>query len=115
MFIVGSSIVIESKGSGFSASHITSPISKPSIPVTAQISPATTLSTFLRSVPSKTNNSFTRCFSCEPSRFPNIICWFSFKSPRCKRPIAIRPTYVEKSKEVINICVFPSSIGRGGK
>ena len=39
----------------------------------------------------------------------------SFKVPLCKRPTAIRPTNVEKSKEVINICVFPSSIFLGGK
>ena len=40
ILIVGSSILIVGNGSGFSASHIESPISKPSIPVIAQISPA---------------------------------------------------------------------------
>ena len=53
ILIVGSSISIVCNGSGFSASQTTSPISKPSMPVNAQMSPACTSDTFLRSIPSK--------------------------------------------------------------
>jgi len=40
MLIVGSSTLMIGNASGFSKSQIVSPISKPSIPVIAQISPA---------------------------------------------------------------------------
>ena len=58
ILIVGSSIAIDCNASGFSKSATVSPISKPSKPTIAQISPACTLSTFLRPKPSNVCNSF---------------------------------------------------------
>ncbi len=52
ILIVGSSIAIVFNPSGFSISATVSPISKPSKPTIAQISPASTSSTFLRPKPS---------------------------------------------------------------
>ena len=47
ILMVGSSTLIRSKASGVSKSAIVSPISKSSIPTTAQISPLFTFSTFV--------------------------------------------------------------------
>ena len=115
ILIVGSSILMVGSGSGFSASQMESPISKPSIPVTAQRSPGWTSVTLARSIPSKTNTSLMRCFSWRPSDLERMIGWFSLMTPLVRRPIAIRPTYEEKSREVMSICVLPSSIDFGGK
>ena len=54
IFIVGSSTSIRGNASGLSASVKVSPISNPSIPVTAHISPDCTSSTLLLPSPSKT-------------------------------------------------------------
>ena len=54
ILIVGSSIAIVSKASGASISAMVSPISKPSRPTSAQISPAFIFSTFFLPNPSKT-------------------------------------------------------------
>ncbi|MNI63973.1 hypothetical protein D3C73_1193880 [compost metagenome] len=53
MFIVGSSILITGNCSGASKSAIVSPISKPSIPTTAQISPELTSEVLTLPKPSK--------------------------------------------------------------
>ena len=95
ILIVGSSIFITGKGSGFSMSATQSPISKFSKPVIAQISPARTSATFTRPNPVNVYNSFTRCFSIFPSRLTKLTDMFSFKCPRVKRPIAIRPVKLE--------------------
>ncbi len=108
ILIVGSSIAMVFKPSGFSRSAMVSPISKPSKPTTAQISPATTSSIFLRPKPSNVCSSFILAFLMLPSRFTKETCIPSFKTPRCKRPIAILPVKEEKSNEVINICGVPS-------
>ncbi|MNY03466.1 hypothetical protein D3C86_1360860 [compost metagenome] len=114
MFIVGSSIAIVCNASGFSKSATVSPISKPSIPTIAQMSPAITSSTFLRPRPSKVCNSLILDFMILPSLFTNEIGIPSFKTPLSKRPIAIRPVKEEKSKEVISICGVPSeTLGAG--
>ncbi|MCY1234611.1 hypothetical protein D3C87_881030 [compost metagenome] len=114
MLIVGSSIAIVCNASGFSKSATVSPISKPSIPTIAQMSPAITSSTFLRPRPSKVCNSLILDFMILPSLFTNEIGIPSFKTPLSKRPIAIRPVKEEKSKEVISICGVPSeTLGAG--
>src|SRR5690606_35800744 len=91
-----------------------SPISKPSIPTTAQISPALTSCTFLRPKPSKVYNSLILDFTTPPSRLINEIFIPSRSVPLCKRPIAIRPVKEEKSKEVINICGVPAFSSAAG-
>ena len=58
MLIVGSSIAIIGKGSGFSLDAIVSPISMLSTPTIAQISPHGTSSTSTFFNPSYTNNCF---------------------------------------------------------
>ena len=114
ILIVGSSIAIVCKASGFSKSAMVSPISKPSIPMIAHISPAITSCTFLRPRPSKVCNSLILDFITFPSLFTKDIGIPSFKTPLSKRPIAIRPVNEEKSKEVINICGVPSdTLGAG--
>ena len=107
--MVGSSIAIVGNASGSFTSAIVSPISKPSIPITAQISPDWTEDTFVRPKPSNTSTSLIFDFTIEPSRLHNITSWPSFSSPRWTRPTAIRPTYFEKSSEVISIWGVPSS------
>ena len=103
ILIVGSSIAMVCKASGFSESATVSPISNPSIPTMAQISPAITSCTFLRPRPSKVCNSLILDFMIVPSLFTKEIGIFSLRTPLSKRPIAIRPVKAEKSKEVINI------------
>ena len=78
--------------SGFSKSAIVSPISKPSIPTTAQISPLCTSSTLTFPKPSKVYNSLILDFTTLPSFFINETGMFSLMVPRATRPIAIRPT-----------------------
>ena len=77
--------------SGFSASAIVSPISNCSKPITAQISPASTCSTFLRMRPSKIFNSLILCLIIFPSLFTKETTIPALKTPRCNLPIAIRP------------------------
>ena len=96
--------------SGFSRSATVSPISKPSRPTIAQISPASTSSIFLLPKPSKVWSSLILVFLMLPSRLTKDTDIPSFKIPLCNLPIAIRPVKDEKSKEVINIWVVPSSI-----
>ena len=103
ILIVGSSIAIDASASGFSKSAIVSPISKPSTPTIAQISPAITSSTFLRPRPSKVCNSLILDLNILPSLFTKDIGIPSFKTPLSNLPIAIRPVNDEKSNEVINI------------
>ena len=103
ILMVGSSIAMVCNASGFSKSAMVSPISNPSTPTMAQISPAITSRTFLRPSPSKVCNSLILDFIIVPSLFTKAIGIFSFKTPLSRRPIAIRPVKAEKSKEVINI------------
>ena len=95
MFIVGSSIGITSNASGFSKSAIVSPIWNPSIPTTAQISPAETSVTFFLPIPSNVYSSFTLLFVIVPSRRHNCTFCPSLIIPRAIRPMAIRPRKVE--------------------
>ena len=91
--IVGSSIAMGGSGSGFSKSQIVSPISKPSIPTMAQISPHCTLSTFALPRPSKTINSLILVLTfVSPSRFASVTFCPARNSPRVSLPTAIRPT-----------------------
>ncbi len=94
--IVGSSIFIEGSASGFSKSAIVSPISKPSIPITAQISPDLTGTfTFSFPSPSKRYTSLTFDVRIVPSRFTKETFCPAIKLPLLIRPTAIRPTYEE--------------------
>ena len=90
--IVGSSIAIRGKGSGFCKSVIVSPISNPSIPTKAQISPELAFSTFVRPKPSNKCNSLIRLLVKDPSFLHNATSIPSRSSPRWIRPMAIRPT-----------------------
>ena len=112
--MVGSSIAMRGSASGVLMSAIVSPISNPSIPTRAQISPEAALSTFVRPIPSKIWSSLIRCFTVEPSRLQRTISCPSCNSPRCMRPMAIRPTYEEKSSEVMSICEGPSIYSGAG-
>ena len=112
--MVGSSIAMVGKASGSRKSAMVSPISKPSMPIRAQISPDLTELTLLRPRPSNTFTSLMRDFTIEPSRLQSITSCPSLNSPRCTRPMAIRPTYLEKSSEVISICGVPSNVTGSG-
>ena len=90
--MVGSSIAMRGRGSGLRTSAIVSPISKLSSPTMAQISPEPTEDTLLRPIPSKTSSSLMRCFTNDPSFLHKATSIPSRSSPRCTRPIAIRPT-----------------------
>ena len=95
ILMVGSSIAMVARLSGFSISQTESPISKPSKPTKAQISPAFTSATFFLPKPSKVCSSLILVFTILPSRFTKEICIFSFKIPRCNLPIAILPVKEE--------------------
>ncbi len=95
ILMVGSSMAIVLSASGFSKSATVSPISKPSIPTRAQISPAFTSSTFNLPSPSNVCTSLIRDFLIVPSLFTNEIGMFSLIVPRNKRPMAIRPVKLE--------------------
>ena len=95
ILMVGSSMAMGGNGSGFSKSQIVSPISKPSTPTTAQMSPDETAFVFLRPKPSKVCSSLILDFIRLPSRFASVIFIPSFSVPRCTRPTAIRPVYAE--------------------
>ncbi|CAI8166320.1 MAG: Uncharacterised protein [Bacteroidota bacterium] len=95
ILMVGSSIVIVGKASGASKSAIVSPISKSSKPTTAHKSPACTSSTFFLPNPSNTKSSLIFDFTTEASRFTKETVSEAFSTPRCKRPIAIRPVKEE--------------------
>ncbi len=72
MLIVGSSISIGISLSGFSKSAMVSPISNPSIPVNATISPAATSSVvFCFPNPSNVKTSLILIFTIFPSLFTN--------------------------------------------
>ena len=89
--IVGSSMAIGGRGSGFSKSQIVSPISNLSRPIMAQMSPLCTSDTFFRLIPSKTCNSLIFVFSIFPSRCEIDMFCPSASTPRCTLPTAIRP------------------------
>ena len=113
--IVGSSILIGGSGSGFSKSHIVSPISKPSIPTKAHISPHSTFSTLLLPSPSKTISSLILLLIfVTPSRFASVTFCPARSSPRVSLPTAIRPTYGEYSNDVMSICGVPSATSGAG-
>ena len=82
ILIVGSLMAIGSKGSGVSTSQIESPISKPSIPTSAQISPEATDFTFSLPRPVKTCSSLIFCFLMLPSGLTSVIIIPSRSSPR---------------------------------
>ena len=99
MDIVGSSMAIGSNASGSLKSQIVSPISNPSIPIIAHISPLRTTSVLMCPIPEKVCNSLILVlisifspFAVSPLALANITCCPSLNSPRCTRPIAIRPT-----------------------
>ena len=107
MLIVGSSTEIGGSGSGFSKSATVSPISNPSSPTTAQISPHTTVSTLVFSRPSNTIRSFILCFSIISYLLQRLMFIPALSSPLVTLPMAIRPTYGEYSREDISICGVP--------
>ena len=80
--IVGSSMAIRGSGSGLLASATVSPISKPSIPTSAQMSPLFTDSTFFLPIPSNVCSSLMRCLTIEPSFLQRAISCPSRSSPR---------------------------------
>ena len=90
--MVGSSMAMRGSGSGLFMSATVSPISNPSMPTSAHMSPLFTLSTFLRPMPSNVCSSLMRCFTTEPSFLQSAISIPSRISPLCTRPMAIRPT-----------------------
>ncbi|MPN20259.1 hypothetical protein SDC9_167637 [bioreactor metagenome] len=92
MLMVGSSMAIGFSGSGLRMSQIESPISKPSIPTSAQISPDFTSLVLVLPSPVKVCNSLILDLTTDPSRFTRLTSMFSRKVPRCTRPTAIRPT-----------------------
>ena len=114
MLMVGLSISIVGKASGISGSAIVSPISNPSIPFTATISPA--MASFVLDFPSPSNviNSLMRAFFTLPSLRHNAMGIFSVTFPRVTRPIAIRPVNELKSSDVICICNGPSDTAGAG-
>ncbi len=114
MLMVGLSISIVGIASGVSGSAIVSPISKPSIPFTATISPATASFVFDLPRPSKVINSLIRAFFTVPSLRHSAIGMLSVILPRVTRPIAIRPVNELKSNEVICICKGPSDTAGAG-
>ena len=91
ILIVGSSLAIGGNASGFSKSQIVSPISKPSIPTNAQMSPEETSDTFARPIPSNVCSSLIFDFTKLPSRLAKDTFIPSLSVPRCTRPTAIRP------------------------
>ena len=95
MFMVGSSILITANASGFSKSEMVSPISNPSIPTTAQISPLCTSSTFTLPNPTNVYSSLILDLTILPSFFIKETGMFSLIVPRATRPIAILPTKEE--------------------
>ena len=74
ILIVGSSMVIEGRASGSSISDMVSPISNPSKPDIAQISPAFTVSTFILARPSYKKSSLTLPLATVPSLFTSETC-----------------------------------------
>ena len=72
ILIVGWSTSILGKASGSSKSAMVSPISKPSNPVIAHMSPLLTFEVLAFPIPSKTCNSLILTFLVEPSRLHNI-------------------------------------------
>ena len=93
MLMVGSSMAIGAKASGFSKSAMVSPISNPSIPTRAQISPHWTSSTFCFPIPSKVMRSLILVFTkVTPSLLHSVTGIPDFNVPRVNFPIAIRPT-----------------------
>ena len=91
MLMVGSSMAMGGSGSGLSKSQMVSPISNPSRPTTAQMSPEETDWTFLRPSPSKVCSSLIFDFTSVPSRRARVMFMPSVSVPRCTRPTAIRP------------------------
>ncbi len=81
MLIVGSSIAIVGKASGFSKSAIVSPISKFSRPTAAHISPALIISTFFLPKPSKVFISLILDFKISPFLLTRLTCWFEDSFP----------------------------------
>ena len=71
IFIVGSSTLVTGNASGSSKSAMVSPMLNPSMPTTAQMSPACTSATFFFPNPSKMYSSLTRLFTILPSNFIN--------------------------------------------
>ena len=112
--IVGSSMAMRGRASGVSASATVSPISNPSSPTMAQMSPLPTSCTRLRPIPSKVCSSLIRWRLMEPSRRHKAISIPSRTVPRCTRPMAMRPTYFEKSSDVTSICAGPSRVAGSG-
>ena len=91
ILMVGSSIAMGGSASGLSKSQTVSPISNPSIPTSAQMSPEETSFVFTRPKPSKTWSSLILLLNISPLRFTSVIFIPSFNVPRCTRPTAIRP------------------------
>ncbi len=90
ILMVGSSTAMAFKASGAEASATVSPISNPSMPIRAQISPELSSETLERPNPSNVFNSLIFIFCFVPSRLHSMISCPSLNVPRCMRPTAIR-------------------------
>ena len=91
MLMVGSSMLMGGRASGFSKSQMVSPISKFSSPMMAQMSPLDTSWIFCLPMPVKVCSSFILVFSFSPLRCTMVTFMPSLRVPRCTRPTAMRP------------------------
>ena len=114
MLMVGSSTAMGGSGSGFSISAMVSPISKPSMPTTAQMSPHWTSSTLALPRPSKTMSCLILDFSIISYLLQRLTGIPVLSVPRVMRPTAIRPTYGLYSRDDTNICGVPSFTSGAG-
>jgi long-chain acyl-CoA synthetase len=87
-----SSIAIAGSASGSSTSATVSPMSTPSSPTTAQISPHPTLTCSSRSSPSNVKSCLTFTGVTFPFCFISTCDMRTSRSPRYTRPIPMRPT-----------------------
>ena len=92
MLIVGSSIAMGGRASGFSASAMVSPISKSSIPTTAQMSPQWTSSTLDLPRPSNTISCLILDFSTMSYLLQRDTAIPDLREPLVTFPMAILPT-----------------------
>ncbi len=92
MVMVGSSTLIGGSGLPFSGSAMVAPISTPSTPMMAQMSPAEAESTSTRFKPSKDSSFWMRCLVILPLRSKKAMLWPLRRVPADTRPTPMRPT-----------------------
>ena len=91
-----------------------SPISKPSMPTTAQISPHFTSLTSFFPRPSKISSCLIFCFSILSYLLQRLTFIPTERVPLVTLPTALRPTSGEYSSEEMSICGVPSFIAGAG-